>query len=66
MCRLSPDFQHARRRDGLGLSVSYGIVRNHGGSLEVESRVGLGSVFRIRLPLEPPKADGSSESARAR
>jgi len=41
---------------GLGLSVSYGIARDHGGSLEVESRVGVGSLFRIRLPLEPPKA----------
>jgi signal transduction histidine kinase len=38
---------------GLGLSVSYGIVRDHGGSLEVESTVGQGSIFRIRLPLKP-------------
>ena len=66
MCPLSPDFQRARQGDGLGLSVSYGIIRDHGGSLEVASRVGLGSLFRIRLPLEPPKTDGSSESARAR
>jgi two-component system NtrC family sensor kinase len=36
---------------GLGLSVSYGIVRDHGGSLEVESTVGRGSVFRVRLPV---------------
>jgi signal transduction histidine kinase len=36
---------------GLGLSVSYGIVREHGGSLEVESTVGRGSLFRVRLPL---------------
>ncbi len=51
---------------GLGLSVSYGIARDHGGSLEVESRVGQGSLFRIRLPVEPPKTDGSSEAARPR
>ncbi len=38
---------------GLGLSVSYGIVRDHGGSLEVESAVGRGSLFRIRLPPQP-------------
>ncbi|MGC8639522.1 MAG: sensor histidine kinase [Isosphaeraceae bacterium] len=38
---------------GLGLTVSYGIVRDHGGSLEVESVLGQGSVFRIRLPLHP-------------
>ncbi len=38
---------------GLGLSVSYGIIRDHGGSLEVESTVGRGSLFRIRLPTKP-------------
>jgi two-component system, NtrC family, sensor kinase len=37
---------------GLGLSLSYGIVREHGGSLEVESTVGRGSLFRIRLPVQ--------------
>jgi two-component system, NtrC family, sensor kinase len=37
---------------GLGLSTSYGIVHEHGGVIEVESREGFGSVFTIRLPLE--------------
>ena len=36
--------------EGLGLSVSADIIRDHGGDLEVESRVGQGSTFRIRLP----------------
>ncbi|HEY7428311.1 MAG TPA: response regulator [Gemmataceae bacterium] len=40
---------------GLGLSVSYGIIRDHGGSIEVESEVGRGTLFRIRLPLLPPR-----------
>jgi signal transduction histidine kinase len=39
---------------GLGLSVSYGIIRDHGGSIEVESTPGRGSLFRVRLPLQPP------------
>jgi signal transduction histidine kinase len=37
---------------GLGLSISYDIVRKHGGSLEVESEVGLGTTFVMRLPIE--------------
>jgi len=45
---------------GLGLSVSHGIVRAHGGVIEVESTVGKGSAFRIYLPLEPPSGDAQS------
>ena len=36
---------------GLGLSVSYGIIQNHGGSIEVTSKVGTGTCFIIRLPI---------------
>ena len=38
---------------GLGLSVSYGIVRNHGGDIAVESFPGEGSAFIITLPVGP-------------
>lgn len=38
---------------GLGLAVSYGIVRDHGGSISAQSQVGEGSTFRVRLPLSP-------------
>lgn len=36
---------------GLGLSISYGIVRKHNGTIEVQSKVGKGTLFTIRLPV---------------
>lgn len=36
---------------GLGLSVSYGIVKNHGGDIRVESKPGAGTTFAIELPI---------------
>jgi PAS domain S-box-containing protein len=37
---------------GLGLSMSYGIIRRFGGEIEVESKLGKGTVFTIFLPIE--------------
>jgi two-component system, NtrC family, sensor kinase len=37
---------------GLGLSVSYGIIQEHGGGIEVQSVVGEGTTFTIKLPLQ--------------
>jgi signal transduction histidine kinase len=39
------------RGTGLGLSVSLGIIRSHGGTIDIESKPGAGTTVRIRLPL---------------
>jgi signal transduction histidine kinase len=36
---------------GLGLFISYGIIQNHNGSIQVNSAVGTGTTFTIRLPI---------------
>ena len=45
---------------GLGLSVAYGIIQEHGGSIYVESQAGEGTSFNVKLPLKP--ASGKLDS----
>ena len=45
---------------GLGLSVSYGIIEDHGGEIQVTSDGRTGSEFKIRLPL-PPKGEPTEQ-----
>jgi PAS domain S-box-containing protein len=50
---------------GLGLSVAYGIVQEHGGSMQVDSKVGAGTVFTVELPrnqaADAIEGDGASD-----
>jgi two-component system NtrC family sensor kinase len=39
---------------GLGLSIAYKIIEQHGGSIHVDSAVGVGTRFTVVLPLSPP------------
>jgi signal transduction histidine kinase/ActR/RegA family two-component response regulator len=50
---------------GLGLSVSYGIVRRHGGEINVKSQPGAGTTFTIRLPVRVPQAPRVEEASAA-
>ncbi|MGO0121951.1 ATP-binding protein [Desulfothermobacter acidiphilus] len=58
LTRLGEAFFTTRREGtGLGLAVSYQIVRLHGGTIEVESEEGRGTKFTIRLPRQPAEAE---------
>ncbi|WP_428717582.1 ATP-binding protein [Undibacterium curvum] len=46
---------------GLGLSLSYGIIKKHNGRIEVKSELGLGTSFTIHLPLHPDKVEANKE-----
>ncbi|MCA1647848.1 MAG: response regulator, partial [Chloroflexi bacterium] len=54
------------RNKGLGLAVAYGVVKRHGGRLELDSQLGIGdgTCVRVRLPAAPPVAAERERPAR--
>jgi signal transduction histidine kinase len=52
---FEPFFTTKKKGSGLGLMIVQRIVRDHGGQIQLESRVGQGTTFRIWLPLQERK-----------
>jgi signal transduction histidine kinase len=51
---------------GLGLSISYGIIKSANGRIDVESEVGRGSPFRVSLPAATEPQGGMSDASTSR
>ena len=51
---FDPFYTTKRTGTGLGLSVTYGIIREHGGTVDVTSRPGAGTAFTLEFPVAAP------------
>jgi len=65
---LQVDDQHSRNNEGtgLGLAMVRELVLLHGGKIDVQSKIGEGSIFRVELPMKPaaPRIDRREKAGR--
>ena len=61
---FEPFFSTKPKGTGLGLAVSYGIVKNHGGDIQVASKTGEGTRFTVELPVRTHCLEIKAESKR--
>ena len=62
--RADPAYSHSLGGSGLGLSIVDWVIRAHGGSISVASRVGVGSTFTVWLPLATGGLPGPEKAIR--
>lgn len=57
-----PFFTTKEDGNGLGLSITHGIIEKHGGTIDVESTPGRGTTFMIRFPISKGYKDDRKAS----
>lgn len=60
---LDPFFSTKEQSSGMGLSVAYGVMRRHGGRVEMDSEPGRGTRVRLVFPTGPKSGDQLPEAA---
>lgn len=60
---FDPYFTTKQQGSGLGLAVTYSIIKNHDGFITVESELGVGTTFNIFLPAAPAQAAENAQTA---
>jgi two-component system sensor histidine kinase HydH len=58
---FNPFFTTKSSGTGLGLALAHKIIENHGGSITFRSTPGVGTTFRVVLPLQAERAGGSAD-----
>jgi two-component system NtrC family sensor kinase len=53
---FEPFYTTKAQGTGLGLAISAHIITQHGGQIEVASEVGVGTTFKVRLPVLAPSS----------
>jgi len=58
---FDPFFTTKSSGTGLGLAVSYGIIQQHEGKIEINSEVGRGTVFVLSFPVEDQREESAKK-----
>jgi CheY-like chemotaxis protein len=63
---FDPYFTTKEHGSGLGLAVTYSVIKNHGGHIQVASECGVGTTFTVFLPASDKTVDASAPAAEVR
>ncbi|HRR40203.1 MAG TPA: ATP-binding protein, partial [Syntrophales bacterium] len=61
---FNPEYTTKEKGLGLGLPIAHEIIRSHGGDIRVQSRVGVGTTFDIRLPRKKGETEETKNTKR--